>query len=271
MKHLFFALTLVMCFWVSSANVNRSASKTTEVENREVKGKRTTITRFKGEQINKLDLSNSFNVYIKQGNQTGIVVEIDTEREEYLVCELENGKLKLGFNNMQQMNSGVNFRSSKATITINSLDELSITGSTDLYFNSKITGNNTQIRKTGSNDIYGLDLNVNGDMSIHSTGSGDIKDLLLSGANKLYIRSSGSGDMYIRGKVNTLDVGITGSGDGHFDKLEAQSATVSGSGSTDITCWAVQSLSINKSGSGSVRYKGNPSITTSHGKNISKL
>lgn len=75
---------------------------------------------------------------------------------------------------------------------------------------------------------------------------------------------SGSGDIKANGNADKLDATISGSGDMDLSHLRARDASASISGSGDIQVNVTGSLSGVVSGSGSIRYSGNP-------KNVSRV
>jgi putative autotransporter adhesin-like protein len=89
-------------------------------------------------------------------------------------------------------------------------------------------------------------------------GSGNVKIKELNG-EKFSAKIRGSGDLSADGAVNRLDASISGSGDMKLGELKVKSADVSIAGSGSATVNAEESMSASISGSGDIRYKGNPS------------
>ena len=179
-----------------------------------------------------------------------------------------NGSGDIIFNDVQATEYGI---PGDVTVTLN--------GSGDIAFTKKITANNASMSLNGSGDIKCQDIdaetiifsmNGSGDIevgratSLNATynlnGSGDI-DANHQIANNIHSQISGSGDINIEGKCDIALLQVTSSGDIDASDLEATkvSATITGSGS--IECFAQKSLTTKITGSGEVRYKGNPKVT----------
>ncbi|MGD0274182.1 MAG: head GIN domain-containing protein [Gaiellaceae bacterium] len=113
---------------------------------------------------------------------------------------------------------------------------------------------------------FAADLSGSGDITVNGTaaridlsisGSGEAK---LDGlaAHEVRAEISGSGDIEASGTTDRLDVSVPGSGDVRFDRLVARDAHVDISGSGNVQVWASDSLVAEISGSGDIKYAGNP-------------
>lgn len=98
--------------------------------------------------------------------------------------------------------------------------------------------------------------------AVDVSGSADVK---VHGArgDRLALHISGSGDLRGDGAVHELAVEVSGSGDLELASLTAERAHVriSGSGEADVA--VSQNLDVDISGSGTVRYHGDPAIKKS--------
>src|SRR5690606_38465619 len=118
------------------------------------------------------------------------------------------------------------------------------------------------LRISGSGDIFVEgDIN-NNDMEMDISGSGSIKmDKLETGY--LDVNISGSGSMEIQaGEADEEILKISGSGNIYFPNLITRKAITTTSGSGDIRIHVLEELRSTISGSGSVFYKGQPTINT---------
>ncbi|MFQ3547235.1 MAG: head GIN domain-containing protein [Termitinemataceae bacterium] len=122
-------------------------------------------------------------------------------------------------------------------LTTPSLRELSITGSGNVVFANRLTGERLSIEVAGAG-------NIQGDL--------DLKELEIS--------ILGSGNLALTGSVNRLTHKVLGSGDLHGISLNGKSAsiTILGSGKTDIGTF--EELNVTIAGSGDVIYSGTPRI-----------
>ena len=136
---------------------------------------------------------------------------------------------------------------------------------------------------TGSGSMHFIDdANIPGSLALNVTGSGDIQmkglicnklDAEVTGSGDISVNNvkvddveaevTGSGDIMLTGNTASADYKITGSGDIHANNLMAKEVKAEVTGSGDISCYAVETLNANRSGSGEIHYKGNPQINTS--------
>ncbi len=123
----------------------------------------------------------------------------------------------------------------------------------------KITLNAQNLRSlalSGSGSILAKGTQNVEEFSVAVSGSGNIDSKVSS--HKVSTAISGSGDITLAGKANFLSVGTSGSGDVYAFKLNVKDAEigVSGSGDTELTVSGTLTGAI--SGSGDIKYKGNP-------------
>jgi hypothetical protein len=97
----------------------------------------------------------------------------------------------------------------------------------------------------------------------HIAGSGDLTLQQLD-QNRLKAEISGSGSIHADGKVDELDIKISGSGSSDFGKVAGRDAKVRISGSGDADIAPSQDANIHISGSGEVRLHSAPATTEEH-------
>ena len=176
-------------------------------------------------------------VYYTPGNTHEIRIEGEARDVEDLIAEVDDGFLKLKYENWR-------IKRSKLTIHITSkeLDAVKMSGSGLFESDSPITSEEMDLAISGSGNIVFKKLNAE-EVDVKISGSGDV--LLDSGsAEELDLRISGSGKL----KAETFDV-------------DEFSASISGSGGARIT--AKEEIEVRISGSGSVYYHGNPRVNSS--------
>lgn len=114
------------------------------------------------------------------------------------------------------------------------------------------------IKTGGSGNIKSLSDLIAADLEIVMSGSGDAYFQNLT-ADNLQVTMSGSGNINVAGgSVGKLIVKQSGSGNFNGDDLHTEKADINKSGSGNVTLAVNQSLSVRSSGSGNVKYKGNP-------------
>jgi hypothetical protein len=198
-------------------------------------GQMTTITRTTSD-YDVIAVAGSFDVELVAGNEGKITLEGESNLLEYVVTEVDGGKLKI------KTKKGYSLYVSKGkklviTVPFEDLSKVALSGSGDVYTkNATIKGNEFKMGLAGSGDII-LDVDV---------------DTLKMGV-------SGSGDMTARGNADDAEIKLAGSGDIHAYKLQAKKAVVSLAGSGDIRVRVLNDLKARIAGSGDITYKGNPS------------
>jgi Putative auto-transporter adhesin, head GIN domain len=101
----------------------------------------------------------------------------------------------------------------------------------------------------------------------------DLRAATVSGSSDLTVEGldrgafalaiSGSGDARVSGRVNSVTVDCSGSGDADLSDLSAHQAAVVVSGSSGVLVDASDRLDVSISGSGEVRYQGQPQVAAS--------
>jgi hypothetical protein len=92
-------------------------------------------------------------------------------------------------------------------------------------------------------------------VSIGGSGNIDVPELT---ADAFKAEITGSGNITVRGTANSVNLTVSGSGNLYCDQLKAKTAVATLTGSGNITIYASDSLEATLSGSGSIRYSGNP-------------
>ncbi len=187
------------------------------------------------------------NLEIIQSDKISLVLEGDKEDLERIITKVEGDELKIYTKNFSSGLGDV-----KIYLSVTELNGLSVAGSGDVVFKSKLT-----------TDELDLDL----------SGSGNIQCEELT-ANEVEVNIAGSGDILLGGMAeNEFEINIAGSGDVRAENLKTKEAEVNIAGSGSVKIWATERLETNIVGSGDVYYKGNPlvnaeSIGSGHTKSI---
>ena len=114
------------------------------------------------------------------------------------------------------------------------------------------------LQSLGSGDVRVHALHTRS-LSVEAAGSGDISLAELS-ADTLKVRHSGSGNMRAGGRVASLDLHASGSGDHDASTLHSDDAHVFMSGSGDAAVRAARQLVATLNGSGDLHVSGRPQI-----------
>ncbi|MBB6459364.1 head GIN domain-containing protein [Flammeovirga kamogawensis] len=186
------------------------------------------------DNFKKIKISGSFDVEISHSNENTVtIIAHGKTKTTDIITEITNGKLSI------YPRKGV--RNVNADIIIT--------------YTEKLSG----IGFSGSSDIRSKGLLETDDIGIAGSGSGSFKGEI--NANSIETSLSGSGELYLKGNANNLSISVSGSADIDTKELEAKIVTISVSGSGDVDCFATEEITARVSGSGDIRYKGQPSRT----------
>jgi hypothetical protein len=176
-----------------------------------------------------------FDVDLVSGTEGTISVKAEENLQEYIITEVKNGILHIKIEN------GVNLKPSSwkdgihVTVPVEAIESLSLAGSGDVNSRTTLKAARFSAKISGSGD---LNFRVDTD--------------------ELNASMAGSGDMKISGNAGMFEVNIAGSGDIEAYDLEARSVDASISGSADLHVTASEFIKARVSGSGDIRYRGNP-------------
>lgn len=197
----------------------------TRTETRNVSGN------FKGVSLHSAD-----NVVVKQGSTVSVTVSGPADEVARTETVVSNGRLEIRKRGEGKMSWGKNEPPVVVTVTMPTIESLSVSSSGGIRTEGTITGADLALSLAGSGDIH-VAANLTGACTTAVAGSGDVQ---------------------LSGSCANHAVRLAGSGDIKAAKMMATNATVKLAGSGDVSVAAVTSLDISVSGSGDVRYTGAP-------------
>lgn len=182
------------------------------------------------DKFSKVDLQMEGDVIVKQGADNSIIVHAQKNIADAIQVTISGKTVRIYSDKNLEPTEPV-----EITVTMNNIEGLELSGS-------------GVIRSEGTIKSTELDLKV--------SGSG--KFFVDAVSNNIKGKISGSGVMNLKGSATESDLEISGSGSLFAYGLLTQnvSATISGSGSAEVT--ATSQLNAKISGSGNITYKGNP-------------
>jgi len=178
--------------------------------------------------------SGSLDYILVAGKEGNLKLEGESNLLEYVETEVKGDKLVIKTKNGVYLKPRKN-ETIKITITFEYIDEISLSGSGDLW----------------NEDV----LNLN-DLSTSIIGSGDV--VLDVNTKNIQADVTGSGDLTLKGSTQNLSANVTGSGDFHGFELNSKNTEVTVTGSGDAKVVSTENFKARVSGSGDIRYKGNP-------------
>ncbi|MDT7830018.1 head GIN domain-containing protein [Pricia sp. S334] len=187
------------------------------------------------EDYDAVAVSGRFDVDLVDGQEGELILEGEENLLEYIVTEVENGKLII------KTEKGINLKPSswedgiRITVPVERIESVSLSGSGDIVGRTTLRASEFKTAMSGSGDIS-LDLE----------------------ADSMTATMSGSGDMDLSGTTRDFEATISGSGDIKAYDLIADNVDATISGSADIKVTANKMLKARVSGSGDISYRGNP-------------
>jgi hypothetical protein len=217
-------------------------------------------------------------LYLRQGNTQKVELEGSREVLSKVETEVEGSKLVI------EMPGKWNWRDNDEKITVyvtvKDLQGASVGGSGDIIGETKFSTGDLDLNVSGSGSLK-IEVDAKGEVDADVSGSGELNvsgsaksfnsdvsgsgrvvmNMDLSGRADLGV--SGSGKIEARGRAQESVTAISGSGRVLGADFEVARCEVRISGSGNVEVNVKEELDANISGSGSVRYKGNPSKVNS--------
>ena len=132
-------------------------------------------------------------------------------------------------------------------------------GSGNFETSGPIHVENVQVNLSGSGNVRLQEVVSGGVLNLGLAGSGNIKAGKVEAAT-LHCSLAGSGNIQLEGKAGEADYSLAGSGNIKAFECEAAKVKAGLGGSGRIEVYASEALEVRTAGSGSIRYKGNPSV-----------
>nr|WP_321222699.1 head GIN domain-containing protein [uncultured Psychroserpens sp.] len=225
MKKSILLITVLLSFTISHAQWGKKKIKGN--------GNVTTINRTTS-NYDAVHCAGSFDYILVAGTEGEITIEGESNLLEYIVTEVKDGALIVKTQKGKNLSPSHN-KTITITISFKDIDEVSLSGSGDLWNEDLITSNNFNASLSGSGDII---LNIKS-----STTTGKV---------------AGSGDLTLKGSTTNLKASVTGSGDFHGFELKSTNTDVAVTGSGDAKVVCNGNFKARVTGSGDIEYRGNP-------------
>lgn len=187
-------------------------------------------------------------------------LEVTTDQNIYSMFEfvVEDGN-KLSIRPKKEYRRGYNFRPTQFMVTTNSkiLKKADMAGHANFNINSPLVSDKLDVNLAGSGTINLNDSTTISEMNVDLAGSGTLNASALA-CMTFDADIAGSGTLRLAGSANQVSLDIAGSGEMKaFDFVVTDlNCNIAGSGDVEIT--ANGTIDSKVAGSGSIRYKGNP-------------
>jgi len=238
------ALALIVALGLAGCNIRVGGTPAVQGSGKKASEKRQT-GEFTG-----VVLDGSAHVAVKIGESASVIVEGDDNILPLITTEVKDGRLVIGSRGSYTTRLGI-----RVYVTTPKLEAAILSGSGSLrtqqvesrQFEASVPG-------SGKIEIDGLTADTV-DASIGGSGTLKVNGLK---CESLAASLGGSGSIEVSGSANLLEASIDGSGNLELGQLATHDVTVNISGSGQADVQAAGNLDAAISGSGSVRYSGNP-------------
>ena len=196
------------------------------------------------------------NIHIKPGATPSVALSGYKNLLEHIETSVQGGKLTI------RMKDGIDLHIDKdltAEITVASLSELELHGSSDADVKGKVSGNRFQLAITGTGDVDIEDVQV-GEFKTRTSGAGNLH-INKAVVNSFSSQISGVGDVEIdEGRCGKAEYKVSGAGSISSFGFRSEHVTAKVSGTGDMDLYATKTLDARVSGAGTIRYKGSPVV-----------
>lgn len=185
--------------------------------------------------FNAMEVGDIFRVQLIDDNKETVEVRAEENLHEHIVAEVKDGVLHIhsGSKNLSSENLLV-------TVHYSTLQKLEVSGAARIETLNPIENSDLEIEVTGAADMRM-------DMDVYS----------------LSIGVSGGSEMLLSGKAENVEIDITGAGKINASELRSKNCVLSVAGAGEAIVDVSKTLDVKITGSGNVKYRGNPEISQS--------
>lgn len=177
-----------------------------------------------------IDVSGSFDIHIKPGNYSSVIVVTDENLLEHIETYVKGGTLyvspkeKLG-----------HYQKLELLLTMNEFEGASLSGACELQSKGMLKGDDIKLDFSGAVEAH-----------------------LAVTCQELKVDMSGASELEVKGNARDADFEISGAGEIKAEEFKTENCRVEISGAGEAYVYATESLDVDISGAAEVRYAGNP-------------
>lgn len=210
--------------------------------------------------FDKVTLSGIGEVILTQGTTESLSIEAEDNLVPYFETTVRSGTLEIGIKSGMVV-SVQPTRPVVFHLTMKDVRGLNLSGSGSINVPGAVKTDQLELKISGSGAIN-LNSVTAGVLATTITGSGSVNVSALA-AKTLASTITGSGKVTLAGHVMEQLLVVNGSGKYEASNLDSQTMAITVRGSGNSVIKAALALDVNISGSGDVRYYGNPKVNTS--------
>ena len=152
-----------------------------------------TLTKYEGESIRSIEVGSVFHTVLRVGEQTGIRLSVDSRFGPYLICRLQEGRLKIGMRSDQPeyLRYGRYWVTRPTVeITVRSIDRLTVSGVAQVKVCDPLRGDRFDLEASGCAKIEGLNLQTSDAVSMRCSGVAQVSGARLENPASAVIEAS---------------------------------------------------------------------------------
>ncbi len=184
------------------------------------------------EAFHRLSVSGSFHVTLQKGNRESVSISAEGIDLQDIETKVSGNSLAIGIRPQKGWRSSYRV---DIVVTYHELNEINGSGASRIYWKENFKADRICLTQSGSGSMEGV----------------------VAGGT-IVVDNSGSGKLTLSGSADECDFTISGSGGLLAAGLTSERVRVAVSGSGDAEIHVTESLKANISGSGKIRYKGEP-------------
>ncbi|MEZ4898106.1 MAG: head GIN domain-containing protein [Saprospiraceae bacterium] len=198
--------------------------------------------------FDKIRISSSYTVVLKQGNRPGVVISGSEKELEDVIIENNGSTLILRRSNSWKFRNWFNTEGVTATVTYTHLESIKASGASSVRAEHILEGEHFSLEVSGASD---LDVEV------------DVGDLTCS--------SSGASDIKLFGQAGNVRINCSGASEVKAKSFRARSADIDCSGASTVHLGVDEMLDANASGASDIYIYGSPRVRQSRSSGASDI
>jgi cytoskeletal protein CcmA (bactofilin family) len=224
------AFLMIVCF----ISLNLAAQKQIDDANAEVRK----VSGFHG-----IKVSHGITLYLTQGSSEAVAVSAnETKYRDRIKTVVENGVLRIYFDNEGQAWKNINNRKLRAYVSIKDIDKLDVSSGADVRIEGSLTANS-------------IDVDASSGATIHGAIKANSMDVDQSSGSVITISGSISGKLKIDGSSGSIFKGYN---------LTVENCAAETSSGAGVEVTVNKELSVDASSGGYIHYKGAGTIRDVH-------
>jgi hypothetical protein len=242
---------------INSSETNTRSNLTSGNTTSYLNGESRNVSEFSGIQV-----STGVNVVFKQENPTNVKVIADADKLQYIITKVENGTLKVYVDNKGQKN--LKFKNISVNVSSPRMDNIKTSSGATFTTVNAVNENNITIDASSGSVVKGR-FNIANNTNVEATSGTSVKVEVNS--KSLAFKGSSGSDTNIEGGALVAVFDISSGAVCKGENFKANQVEAESTSGANLSVSVTNKLKAKASSGGTIKYKGNPEITS----DISKM